>query len=147
NQGSATTGTVRRYAWRRILRLTPVNCAGVLRACMAANEWDGGTITTHLFFLENKADYAGVWLPPIYTHGTLWCLNHAVVYYAGFAVMWFIRARIALVALGSMSLLLLGWYTRYVPVFLACYGAGFLFWLTGLALAWKATPADSEREA
>lgn len=147
NRGVATADTVRGYAWRRILRLTPVNLAAVLLACVAANEWDIATIATHLLFLENYAAYAGVWVPVIHTNGNLWSLNHEVVYYALFAALWFFRARIALVAIGSLAVLLLGWYTPYVPVFLACYGAGFLFWLTGLALAWQAAPADSERAA
>src|SRR5258706_10143034 len=69
NQGVATGASVRDYGWRRIVRLVPINTMAVLLACAAATSWDVGTAATHLLFLENYADYAGVWIPVVYTNG------------------------------------------------------------------------------
>jgi peptidoglycan/LPS O-acetylase OafA/YrhL len=147
NSKVAAPGATRDYLWRRLVRLVPINTMAVLLACAAATSWDLTTAVTHLLFLESYADYAGVWVPVIYTNGNLWSLNHEVVYYGLFALLWFWRGRVLTAAIIAIAVLLLGWYTKAMPVILACYAAGFLFWLSGLALAWHAPHADSEKTA
>jgi peptidoglycan/LPS O-acetylase OafA/YrhL len=142
--GEATTQSVRAYAWRRFVRLMPINLAGVLLACAVATRVEWGTVLANLFFLQNYTHYAGVWFPVLDTNPNLWSLNYEVVYYLVFILIWVLRPSLKLVGLISVALLLLGWYTRFVPLFLACYAAGFLFWLGGLALAWHTEPAREE---
>src|ERR1051326_8913877 len=116
---------VKNYLWRRLVRLFPINAIAVLLACAAATNWDLSIALSNLFFLQNSVPYGDTWLPAIYTNGNLWSLNHEIVFYALFVVVWSFRPRLALVALISAITLLLGWYTRFVPVFVACYAAGF----------------------
>ena len=137
--------SVRAYAWRRFVRLMPINIAAVLLGCVAATSLDWETILANLFFLQNNTDYAGIRLMVLDANTNLWSLNYEVLYYVLFIPIWVFRARLRIVSLITVGVLLLGWYTPYVPLFLACYAAGFLFWLAGLALAWRTEPADGEQ--
>lgn len=146
NQTASTASSVRSYAWRRVVRLVPINTCAVFLTCALATSADWRTAVTNLFFLQSYSDYAGLWVPVLPNNANLWSLNHEVVFYGLFVVVWV--GRVPLLATGAVSVvvLLLGWYTKIAPVFAACYAAGFLFWLAGLALAWRAKTRADERD-
>jgi peptidoglycan/LPS O-acetylase OafA/YrhL len=127
-----------------MVRLIPINTLAVLLACAAARDWDIPLAATHLLFLENYVHYAGHWIPVISTNGNLWSLNHEVVYYTMFIAIWWARPRLSVALAFALVVLLLGWFTPFLPVFVACYAAGSLFWISGLALAWNSRKAERE---
>lgn len=137
-QSKPTAQNVRAYAWRRIVRLLPMNFIAVFLSCALATSVDWGMVLSNLFFLQNYSDYAGVWVLVLDNNPNLWSLNYEVLYYLLFVLIWVVRPALKWVGLLAVIVLLLGWYTKWAPVFLACYAAGFLFWLAGFALAWRA---------
>jgi len=137
-----SANSVRAYVTRRLQRLGPINTLGVFLACAFATSLDWPTVVANLCFLENYCDYAGYWLPVLDLNPNLWSLNYEALFYALFLPIWILGLPLRWVALGTGAVLLLGWYTRFVPVFAACYAAGFLFWLAGLALA-RCEPDDT----
>ncbi len=141
--GGATGSAVRRYAWRRVVRLGPINGAAVLLACAVADALDVSTVLGNLFFLQNFADYSGAWVLVLRENMNLWSLNYEVVFYAVFAALWWGRVSLGLTLAAAVAFGVLGWIGWGVPLFLACYAFGFLFWLAGLWLAWRAVPAPA----
>ncbi len=135
---ATTAPWVSSYLQRRAIRLLPVYFLGILLACAAATDLDPWNLVGHFLFLQNYCDYAGFWVLPMETNGNLWSLNYEVLYYLLFIPILAHRIPLGRVALLSGAVLLLAWYTAYLPLFLGCYAAGFLYWLAGLALAWRA---------
>lgn len=134
----ADAPAIKHYVWRRFVRLVPINIFAVLLACAVAPEWDLPMAVSNILFLQNSVPYGDIWWPAIYTNGNLWSLNHEVVFYFLFIFVWYFRPRLAVIVLTCVFLVVAAWYTAFVPVFIGCYAAGFLFWLAGLALAWHA---------
>ena len=134
---------VRSYLWKRFLRLMPVNFIAVMLACAVAASLDWTLVLTNLFFLQNYCDYAGKWIFVLETNSNLWSLNYEVLFYLLFIPILLYRPRLWIVGATALAIALLGWYTPYVPVFAACYAAGFLFWLAGLALARHTAPVNA----
>ena len=145
NPREATGRGVRLYLWRRVVRLVPINTIAVLLSCAAATAWGIDTLVSHLLFLQNFVPYPGAWLPAFASNANLWSLNAEVACYLLFIAVWWWRPRLRIVTAIAIAVMLLGWYTSFVPLFLACYAAGFLFWTAGLALAWRAEPDAAER--
>lgn len=144
NDAAVSGRAVRAYVWRRLVRLVPINTLAVLTGCAAATAWGVDTVITHLLFLESYVDYGAISIPVVDGNGNLWSLNHEAVCYALFIGVWWWRPRLRHVGAASLLLVTLGWYTPIVPLFVGCYAAGFLFWLAGLALAWRTSPGGPE---
>jgi peptidoglycan/LPS O-acetylase OafA/YrhL len=138
---------VSEYLRRRALRLIPINCAGVLLGCAVAESLDPGTVAGNLFFLQNFADYAGHWMLVLPTNLNLWSLNYEVLFYLAFAVLWRARLPVGWTAAVMAAVGLAAWFGHALPQFVACYAFGFIFWLSGLALAWRAQPAEATRSS
>lgn len=132
------------YVLRRIIRLLPVNLVGVLLACAVASQVDLRTLLANIFFLQNHAPYGGLSLPVIEGNENLWSLNYEMLYYVLFILVWRLNPSLRWVAGGALAVTVLGWYTHLLPIFLACYAAGYLFWIAGLALAWRTQPTTEE---
>ena len=142
--GAATPQRLRDFGWRRVLRLWPINLAGVLLACAAASEIEPGALLGNLFGLQNYNDYFGLYIAVLPTNGNLWSLNYEVVYYAAFALLWWRGTSVSRTTLVTLLLGLATWFGPASGVFIACYAFGFLFWLGGLALARHATRTAEE---
>src|SRR5688572_13639515 len=144
-RGPADGGRVRRYLWRRAVRLVPINCIAVLLACAVAPSLDVPTVLGNLFFLQNFGDYAGRWVLVLRENLNLWSLNYEVVFYLLFAATWAAAVRLRWAVAGALLIGGLGWFGFGLPVFVACYAFGFLFWLAGLALSRHSTTATSDQ--
>ena len=136
---------VKRYSLRRAIRLIPINCAGVLLACAVADALNLPTVVGNLLFLENFADYAGHWVMVLPQNYNLWSLNYEVLFYALFVLLWWPRLPLRWAVVACLTIGALGWFGLGLPVFAACYAFGFLFWLAGLALAWRSTETPAAR--
>jgi peptidoglycan/LPS O-acetylase OafA/YrhL len=135
---------VRHYGFKRFVRLMPINVVAVLLACAVTAHPSGWSALANVFFLGNFAPYAGVSIPVIEGNENLWSLNYEVLYYGLFILIWVMSPRLAWVMGVSLVVAVVGWYTNLLPLFVACYAAGFLFWVSGLALAWRVKPAGLE---
>jgi len=135
---------VKLYILKRCVRLMPINFVAVLLACAVATHVDLWSALANLFFLGNFTPYAGISIPVIAGNENLWSLNYEVLYYALFIFIWLSNPRLPWVMGASLVAAGLGWYTNWLPLFVACYAAGFLFWVAGLALAWRAQPSGRE---
>lgn len=136
---------VRTYLGRRAVRLIPINFVAVLLACVVADAVDLPTVLGNLLFLQNFADYGGSRVLVLHGNINLWSLNYEVVFYLLFALIWWRGASLGWTLVLTSAVGLLGWFGLGVPLFVACYAFGFVFWLTGLWLAWRAGPAPEER--
>jgi peptidoglycan/LPS O-acetylase OafA/YrhL len=132
---------VKEYFRHRAIRLAPINWAGVLLGCAVATELDVPTVLANLFFLQNFSDYAGHWVFVLRENPNLWSLNYEVLFYVSFALLWWRRFSLVTVSVITGAVGALGWFSGALPVFVACYAFGFLFWLAGLMLAWRGRPA------
>ena len=144
-RGRADVGAVKRYSLRRAIRLIPINCAGVLLACAVADSLDLPTVVGNLLFLESFADYAGHWVMVLPQNYNLWSLNYEVLFYGLFLLLWWPRIPLRWAVAACLMIGALGWFGLGLPVFAACYAFGFLFWLAGLALAWRSSEAPGTR--
>jgi peptidoglycan/LPS O-acetylase OafA/YrhL len=144
-RGPASVDRVKGYFFRRAVRLVPINCFGVLLACVAADAVDLPTVIGNLLFLQNFADYSGHWLLVLRENFNLWSLNYEVLFYGFFVLVWWPRIPLRVVVTASFAIGVLGWFGLELPVFMACYAFGFLFWLAGLGLAWRSHEAPTGR--
>ncbi len=142
-----STTSVGDYWRRRLARLLPLYVLAVLFAFGVAyalgRPAGPGALIHHLLALQSFNCYGPFDLPPIWTNGALWSLNHELLYYTLFLVVWAWSPRVG--ALLSTCLLLAGLAIALPKggVFFGAYATGFIFWLSGLALAWLAPSSPS----
>lgn len=144
NPAKAEPKNVRLYLGRRALRLLAITWAGVALACVATWPVPVWHVGANLLFLGNFAPYAGLSIPVISGNENLWSLNYEVLFYLLFVPLWIFGRTLRPWFLACLGLSVVGWYTTWVPLFVACYAAGFIFWLSGLGLAWHARPRTTE---
>ncbi len=132
------------YARKRLVRLVPINIVGVLLACIATTNPSVLTAIQNLFFLGNCVPYAGLSISVIGGNENLWSLNYEMLYYTLFIAVWLLRPQLKFVLVLTAMVAFIGWYTSLLPIFVACYAAGYIFWLSGLAIAWHGKPSMVE---
>lgn len=134
----ATGRAVRGYLARRAWRLVPITTAAVLLSVLLFPHADWRTVLGNLLFLQNDLPYPGLGAFPLLENNpNLWSLNYEVLYYLGFIVLWRTRAPLGAVAalLGLVVAARIG--GAPVPEVFGRYAVGALFWLAGLAVAWR----------
>jgi peptidoglycan/LPS O-acetylase OafA/YrhL len=149
NQEPYSPARLRGYAWRRFIRLVPLYVLAIAISVAFRPGDRPGTIVANLFFLQNDLPYGAVHLPTLAANTNLWSLNFEVLYYALFVVIWKWRVPVAPLAAAAAGVACLGYFRPdIVPAFAANYAAGWVFWLSGLWLAWDVKPRndDSVRE-
>jgi peptidoglycan/LPS O-acetylase OafA/YrhL len=132
------------YLKRRALRLVPITWIGILLACAAMWPVPLWEVAANFFFLQSYAPYGAISIPVIAGNENLWSLNNEVLFYLLFVPLWLFARRLRPAFLVCAGLSVLGWFTPWVPIFVACYAVGFIFWLGGLALAWQTKPLAAE---
>lgn len=149
NPGQCTSENRRAYLWRRFVRLAPTYyVALVLTVAVVFLRRDPGQIRAVVATfagLQNFNDYLGLHLPPPLCNGPLWSLNYELLYYGLFILLWHYRPRLGWVFLPAAAATLLGWFVpQFIPLFLASYACGWLFWAAGWWLArLPELPADA----
>jgi peptidoglycan/LPS O-acetylase OafA/YrhL len=145
NSRTAEPKQVRRYLWRRVVRLFPITFLGVLLALAVTPGTGIWTTLANIFLLANYTPYVGFLVPVMPGNENLWSLNYEAVFYLLFVPLWLFVRSLRQVFWVCLGVTVLGWYTDYVPLFVACYAAGFVFWLGGTALAWHAERTETEQ--
>lgn len=136
NQKPFSGSRVREYLRRRELRLMPIYLLAVVAGVLAWPINDGASIAANLFFLQNPAWH----LELVSGNPPVWSLHYEVVYYLGFLLVWAYRPRIAPLLLAILFFVGLDWFFATPLSFLGGWGAGAVFWLAGLWLAWNRQP-------
>ncbi|SDS63965.1 acyltransferase [Opitutus sp. GAS368] len=140
NPGDCTAENRRAYLWRRFVRLGPIYYAA-LALTFAVLFWrrdpaPPSMVIALLAGAHNFNDYFGLHVPPPMVNGPLWSLNYEILYYGLFILLWRFSPRLGWVFLPAAVATVLGWFTpQWMPLFLASYACGWLYWAAGWWLA------------
>jgi peptidoglycan/LPS O-acetylase OafA/YrhL len=137
---------LRNYISRRAIRILPIYVIAICFAVLAEPKEKLSIVLGNLFFLQNFDKYFSFSLPPLAGDGAVWSLNYEILYYLVFILVWWLRPKILDLFLGALLISVLGWFVPLFPQFISAYATGWIFWLSGLLLAWKVQPS-SERES
>ncbi len=140
NPGPCTPESRRAYLWRRFVRLAPVYyVAMILTIAVILVRHDQGQVRTMVatfLGLQNFNDYFGFNVSVPMSNGPLWSLNYELLYYGVFILLWRYQPRVGWVFVPALIATFLGWFTpQMMPLFLASYACGWLFWAAGWWLA------------
>ena len=139
-----STQKVKTYLIRRGVRLIPIYFIAVSVGLWVHSPKEISTIIGNFLFLQNLDHYFSWMIPPIQGNPAVWSLNYEILYYLLFLILWCLRPSILLLFLLAITVSLLGWSNASFPQFIAGYASGWLFWLSGLWLAWR-VKSDPER--
>jgi len=136
NSGAFTPDAGRSYVWRRLVRLAPIYQVAMI--VTLAVIWFTGlsesprVIVGSFLGLQNFNGYFGFSLDPPLVNGPLWSLNYELLYYGLFLILWRRNPKAAWVFGPALLAGMLGWFApRFMPLFLASYACGWLFWAVG----------------
>lgn len=140
NRAEFSAAAVRRYGWRRVVRLAPIYYLAValtfvVIAALGRHE-AASSLAATLAGLQNYNPYFGLALDPLVTNGPLWSLNYEILYYFCFVVLWRFKPGLAAVFVPALAAGIAGWFLPvHFPLFLASYACGWIFWAAGWWLA------------
>jgi peptidoglycan/LPS O-acetylase OafA/YrhL len=141
-RGPFTGPAVRHYCSRRLLRIVPIAWIAVLLSC-ALVPCKVSTVVGNLLFLQNYSPYPfGIHIPVISNDPPLWSLSYEMLFYALFILIWKHSSRLG--AAFALSGAVAFSFEFGVPMMLTRFGAYFVFWLCGLAIAWRTDTASPE---
>jgi peptidoglycan/LPS O-acetylase OafA/YrhL len=136
NSRAYSPAAVRQYVKRRCVRIYPIYLGAMLLTLVAIRT--SGlyeplrVLVGSLLCLQNFNGYFGLSLNPPRVNGPLWSLNYEFLYYALFLLLWRYRPRLTLVFLPALLAGILAWFApRLMPLFIASYGCGWIFWASG----------------
>lgn len=131
------------YLGRRFIRLFPIYAIAVVLGAWINPANSFLEIIGNLLFFQNVDNYFGFSLLPIQGNPIVWTLNYEVLYYLIFLIIWCLQPKILNLFIGALILSILGWFNPQFPQFIAGYSSGWIFWLTGLFLAWRILPQNT----
>ncbi|MBC7923138.1 MAG: acyltransferase [Ferruginibacter sp.] len=138
NKSSFSQAKAKDYLKRRAVRLYFIYLVALV-VTIFAHRGDGWpTVLGNLFFLQNFDAYFGWVLLPLTANPPLWSLNYEVLYYLIFLLVWRFRPNFVFLFLTLAVISALPWLSLGFPDFVAAYSTGFVFWVSGLYLAWQA---------
>ena len=130
------------YIMRRAVRILPIYLIAISLGVLAEPSDKLNLVIGNLFFLQNFDKYFDFSLHPIAGDAAVWSLNYEVVYYLGFILVWRLKPKIFVFLVLSILISTMGWFFPSFPQFIAGYASGWIFWLSGLLLAWKVKPSS-----
>lgn len=149
NRQPFSAAAARDYAGRRAVRLAPIYYAAVALTVVVI--WATGrheatsSYVATVLGVQNFNPYFGIRLEPLITNGPLWSLNYEVLYYACFLWLWRFRPAAGWIFGPALVAGALGWFCPdRMPLFLASYGCGWLFWAAGWWLTHQPVAAPAE---
>lgn len=145
---SAFSGTAARsYLRRRFIRLFPIYFLAMVLTVlviMYTGMYEPARVVVGSFLcLQNFNGYFGPGLNPPRVNNPLWSLNYEVLYYGLFLLLWRYRPRLGWVFVPALFAGIICWFApRYMPLFIASYGCGWVIWASGWWLS--KLPLDKE---
>ncbi|MBD2452898.1 acyltransferase [Nostoc sp. FACHB-87] len=133
---------VRKYLIRRAIRLIPIYWIVVIFSFLCYPVDQPTTVVGNLFFLQQ------VFVPTITNNSALWSLTYEVGYYLIFLFIWGFKPKLVNVLIVSLAISIFGWFSPdlHPTLQLFCsFISGWIFWITGLWLAWKINPKPSKK--
>jgi len=130
------------YILRRAIRILPIYVIAICFAVLAEPKEKLNIVLGNLFFLQNFDKYFDFSLEPIAGNAAVWSLNYEIIYYLVFILVWWLRPKILDLFLGALLISVIGWFVPLFPQFISGYATGWIFWLSGLLLAWKVQPSS-----
>ena len=127
---------------RRAVRILPIYLIAISLGVLAEPSDKLNLVIGNLFFLQNFDKYFDFSLHPIAGDAAVWSLNYEVVYYLGFILVWRLKPKNFVFLVLSILISTMGWFFPSFPQFIAGYSSGWIFWLSGLLLAWKVKPSS-----
>jgi peptidoglycan/LPS O-acetylase OafA/YrhL len=146
NASPAAPGAVASYTWRRMIRLVPLYILAVGLSVLVRPMDTPGTIIGNLLFLQNALPYGSLHVSLLSSNTNLWSLNYEVLYYILFPFVWLTGGRSWAWVAGAALLGIAAWALPVSGALVACYAAGWTFWLAGYCLA-KAPRITNETAA
>ncbi|MBD2491106.1 acyltransferase [Aulosira sp. FACHB-615] len=134
--------SVKNYLIRRAIRIIPIYWIVVIFSFLCHPVDQFTTVIGNLFFLQQ------VFVPTITNNASLWSLTYEVGYYFLFLFIWFFKPKLITVLSISLAISIFGWFSPYLPPILqlfCSFVSGWIFWITGLWLAWKIRPQPSHK--
>jgi peptidoglycan/LPS O-acetylase OafA/YrhL len=141
-----STQQVHNYILRRGVRILPIYLIAISLGVLAEPNEKFKIILGNLFFLQNFDPYFSFSMPPIAGDGAVWSLNYEVLYYLAFILVWWLQPKIFNVFIVIFIISTIGWFFPSFPQFIPGYASGWIFWLSGLLLAWKIQPSIKEEK-
>ncbi|GAX45743.1 acyltransferase 3 [Tolypothrix sp. NIES-4075] len=132
------------YILRRAIRILPIYFIAICLGVLAEPHEKFNIVLGNLFFLQNFDQYFSFSLPPIAGDAAVWSLNYEIFYYLVFILIWWWHPKILDILLGIFLFSAIGWFFPLFPQFIAGYASGWIFWLSGLLLAWKIQPSSKK---
>ena len=140
NAGPFTPAAASAYIRRRTTRLAPIYLVAMVLT-VAVIGYTGLTeslrvIVGSFLCLQNFNGYFGFSLNPPLVNGPLWSLNYEVLYYGVFLAVWRFKPDLKWVFAAALVPAALGWFAPAImPLFIASYACGWIFWAAGLWLS------------
>ncbi len=131
-----------KYLIRRGLCILPIYLIAIGLALLIRPIGDWNIILGHILFLQ---PWFVSYLP---NNPILWTLSYEILYYLIFLIIWYLRPNIFIVFIGSFILSVIGWINPNLWILqpIASYTSGWIFWLTGLCLAWKVPSQETNSQ-
>lgn len=126
---------IKKYLWRRFLRIYPIYFVALLLAYSVLGELRlPSSFLIHLCFGQEAFS------PTISSNSPLWSLHYEMLYYILFVFIYYFRKKISLLFLIFVSIILSFGRTcivgeHWLQIAFG-YATGYAFWLTGLWVAW-----------
>lgn len=142
NKTEFSAKAVRNYLIRRAIRLIPIYWIVVIFSFLCHPVDPAKTVIGNLVFLQQ------IFVPTITNNSALWSLTYEVGYYLIFLIIWWLKPRLITVLSISLAISIFGWLSPDLhPIIqLFCsFISGWIFWITGLWLAWKINPKPHKK--
>jgi peptidoglycan/LPS O-acetylase OafA/YrhL len=137
-KGPFKTGSYYLKRWVRIYPIYLLAFSSLLLLGTTNTPWQ--TIG-NLLMLQNSNSYFNLAIPLEKNIVPIWSINYEILYYLVFPLIVLYRPNIRYL-LGALILTsIFGYFFHVIPPFLSDYAIGYLFWIAGLIIVWRAKPA------
>jgi peptidoglycan/LPS O-acetylase OafA/YrhL len=137
NPGPPSRNAVGAYLWRRAVRLFPIYLAAVALTGLLVPNGPLRDFLGHVLLLQNASPDTPFGVGLLEGNPNLWSLHYEGIYYLGFVLLWCCRLNLAVLLGAAGTVGALGLFLPAFPLWLAWLACGFVFWLAGLAVAWR----------
>lgn len=130
---------------KRLIRLYPIYLLSFSSLLLLGTKNSFFQTIGNLFMLQKDNKYWSVFFPVELNLSPIWSINYEVIFYLIFPII-IIKAPKIFVLIGGLLLIsLVGYYTNILPLFISDYTIGYLFWITGLIIAWYVPPNNDKK--